>query len=243
MDRSIFLPDDLANGSYCMFGGSYRWALHVDGTLEIEGRGCVDREERYVVNSGDGWDSHYSTEMDKWPWEGLRDYVRRVVLHEGITKLGYGAFEKCSNLAEVCLPESLTEIDTSAFRNTALKSIRLPAGLKKVSCSAFEGTPMMKEEDFYLDGWLIRHWEKEKKTYTVRPGTVKIADSALEFGKIEELHIPGSVQLIGENEIRTLRRVYLGAGCTADAEKAFFKCKPADYRITVEQALIIREQE
>lgn len=59
---------------------------------------------------------------------------------EGITEIGGGAFEGCSNLIGVALPLTLTEIDERAFAYCLeLSSVTVPAGVTEISVSTFEG--------------------------------------------------------------------------------------------------------
>ena len=64
--------------------------------------------------------------------------VIRVVLGEGITEIGYGAFQNCTALEEVVLPQSLRLIDAMAFYGcTNLKTIELPSGLTQIRAEVF----------------------------------------------------------------------------------------------------------
>lgn len=57
--------------------------------------------------------------------------LNKVVIYENSVKtIGMAAFEYCSSLADIVLPEGVTTIARSAFRNcSALKSIVLPEGM------------------------------------------------------------------------------------------------------------------
>lgn len=54
-----------------------------------------------------------------------------------VTEIGESAFRSCSSLQSVDLPRELTEIGDSAFRDTALKRVSLPNGLKELKLSTF----------------------------------------------------------------------------------------------------------
>ena len=61
-------------------------------------------------------------------------------LPEGITQIGNSAFRDCTNLALTSLPESLTKIDNHAFRGcTNLAITSLPAGITSIGVFAFAG--------------------------------------------------------------------------------------------------------
>lgn len=69
-----------------------------------------------------------------------RQNVERVVLPEGVTRIGAEAFRECAQLTEVVLPKTLEEIGDFAFDECeALAQIELPDGLRSIGESAFEG--------------------------------------------------------------------------------------------------------
>lgn len=72
----------------------------------------------------------------------LRDMTAlvSVVLPEGITSIGGGAFARCANLETVNLPESVTTIWNAAFKDCKKLSINvLPSGLKVINKETFRG--------------------------------------------------------------------------------------------------------
>ena len=64
--------------------------------------------------------------------------INKVVIPEGITHIGSGAFDNCKRLLDVSLPSTLTEIGGWAFRDcTALTSIVIPIGVTTIGTWAF----------------------------------------------------------------------------------------------------------
>ncbi len=95
--------------------GSLTWELSTDSTLTISGEGVID-----VSND---W---YSYE------------VKRVIIKEGVTGIGDGAFWEYYTLTSVTLPESLTSIGKRAFAECQeLTSITLPESLTSIGAYAF----------------------------------------------------------------------------------------------------------
>ena len=64
--------------------------------------------------------------------------VREVVIPEGVTSIGTGAFNKCQQLKSVTVPEGLEEIEDKAFLNCfLLRELKLPDTVKKIGYNAF----------------------------------------------------------------------------------------------------------
>ena len=62
----------------------------------------------------------------------------KIVLKEGVTEIGIGAFEGCEELTSITLPDSITVIGTYAFHECyRLKSIDIPNSVTYIGRSAF----------------------------------------------------------------------------------------------------------
>lgn len=83
-------------------------------------------------------------DMNQWledvsPWYG-ETRIKTLIIDEGVTSVGGGAFQNCSNLSNVQFPNSLTLINSDAFLNcTSLTSLTIPESVKDISDSAFYG--------------------------------------------------------------------------------------------------------
>lgn len=63
---------------------------------------------------------------------------KRIVLPEGLQKIGYAAFKNCAALEEIKLPTSLEVIENEAFSKCeSLREIHLPNMLKRIGSMAF----------------------------------------------------------------------------------------------------------
>ena len=73
------------------------------------------------------------------PYEIFRlNGIRNVILPEGMTAIGDGAFKECTTLESVVIPDTVKTIGNEAFYQcTALKSIRLPEGVTEIGEFAF----------------------------------------------------------------------------------------------------------
>lgn len=64
----------------------------------------------------------------------------RVVIPEGVEKVGWGAFSGCDGIKEIRFPKSLKFIEESAFVNcSGLESAAIPEQVERIGSLAFEG--------------------------------------------------------------------------------------------------------
>ena len=108
--------------------GSLTWVFTTNGTLTISGTGAMPD---YIYTSV------ISTTI---PWISHRSAITKVVITDGITRIGNYAFYNCKGLTSITLPNNLTSIGNYAFQNcTGLTSIPLPNSLTSIGGSAFGG--------------------------------------------------------------------------------------------------------
>ena len=81
------------------------------GVLTITGTGPMPNFENY----------------NYLPWKNELGSIRSVVIGEGVTTIGVGAFYNCSSLSSVSVPSTVTDVYAKAFNAcTSLSSITLP---------------------------------------------------------------------------------------------------------------------
>lgn len=72
-----------------------------------------------------------------WIFRGCTS-LEKVHLSNGITRIPARAFENCSSLSDLYVPDTVTEIGEYAFSGcTGLKTIHLPSGIKTISKGMF----------------------------------------------------------------------------------------------------------
>ena len=103
---------------YC--GDDILWYL-VDGVLTLTGTGEM-----------------YNYGMEDQPWSSFAKEITSVVVEEGITHIGSGAFHGCENLTSVSLPESIESIGSAAFRFAPLTDIEIPANVTTIYHLTFQ---------------------------------------------------------------------------------------------------------
>ncbi len=57
---------------------------------------------------------------------GEKAQIDSVTFSDGVTRIGWGAFEGCSSLTSITIPKGVTSIEFDAFKDSALTSITLP---------------------------------------------------------------------------------------------------------------------
>lgn len=123
-----------------------------DGTLTV-----ADYAFENCIYNADYLEEYYGYRF--YDMSGLK----KVVLPEGLMRIGRMAFVRCYGLEEVILPEGLITIEDGAFANcTALRSIHLPSTVKEIStyafvcCSGIEEFTVDEDNPYYtsVDGIL-----------------------------------------------------------------------------------------
>ena len=103
--------------------GDCTWTLDNDGTLWISGNGEIP-------------DYGYSVSEETWrdaPWYDCREYIKSVVIQDGVTTVGTRAFYDCINITSVRLPNTLKRLGAQVFWFCeSLSSINLPERLEKI---------------------------------------------------------------------------------------------------------------
>lgn len=118
------------------------YGYYVDSTLNIAVIGGYNGSATTV---------NVPASIDGYPVIGIRNgafyqntSITRVVIPEGIEFVGSdfqgnndGAFEGCTNLAYITLPDSLWHIGYDAFWGTGLRSVTIPENAVQISGGAF----------------------------------------------------------------------------------------------------------
>jgi hypothetical protein len=125
--------------------GELKWSISEDGTLTISGQGAMPN---YVMGEGDpvprqiGIRNHVRlmtdfTRLDT-PWDSYHDTINKVVVENGVTRIGWYAFSSCRKLTSAVISNSVTYIGNKSFQNCIyLKSIVIPDSVKGIGNSAF----------------------------------------------------------------------------------------------------------
>ena len=114
-----------AAGGKC--GENVKWDLNKKGVLTISG-------------TGDMQDNIQNNMVYKSPWYEHRASITSIIINEGVTSIGYGAFKDCSSLISVTIPNSVTSIGQFAFYDCSnLTSLTIPNSVTFIGSCAFWG--------------------------------------------------------------------------------------------------------
>ncbi len=169
------------------------WQLDNAGTLTISGTGDM---------------ADY--ELRKTPWYSLRNNIQKVVICDGVTAIGAGAFFECANVIDVTLGNDLTAIGDRAFGSCkGITEIALPESVTHVGDFAFASCEGLTELDL--------------------GETVETIGASAFYNCIglTQITIPNSVTSLGErafNSCTALTDVVIGNGITAINPYVFHNC-------------------
>ena len=161
--------------------------------------------------------------------------LKEVIIPDGVTTIGSGAFELCVNLENINIPASLLEIKASAFKNctsldtfyinnnittlnnnifngcTSLERITIPASVTNIYSSAFYNCTSLKEVIFEENSQLLNIG------YSAFEGCISL----------EEISIPKHVATIEDRVFAgcsNLEIIYLTNNITKFGINAFTNC-------------------
>lgn len=159
--------------------------------------------------------------------------IEKVVISEGVRKLGEGALSQMQSLKEVELPSTITEIGDRAFWNcVSLQTICIPAGVEIIGeitffqCKALEAALLPQSLEKIEDGAFSGC---EKLTGIQLPSTLSyIGDRAfLGCKRLGRIDVPNGVSEIGESAFsgcESLQTAVLPQALTTIQKRTFDGC-------------------
>ena len=182
-------------------GENVTWKLEGD-TLTISGTGPM--EDYYSHNPA--------------PWRTYSDSVVKIVVEEGVTSTGVGAFLEMSNVTSVSLPQSLESIYSSFGHCTSLTAIDIPDGVSVIDSTAFLECTSLKTVKLPNNNTSIGAFAfsgcTALESIVIPEGMTEIANYAFErCTSLKEIYLPQSLCELctsAFNYCKSLESIYYG---------------------------------
>ena len=163
--------------------------------------------------------------------------IPETVVYEGetytVAQIGVSAFNGCTKLTGVSIPNTVTTIEHCAFKGcTSLQNIKIPKSVNYIANMAFDETGWYNKQPdglLYLDGWLLGYKGEKPSSIEINADTRGIAHGA--FAKCDELtHVTipeGVTDICGEAFYlcNNLLSVELPGTLTTIGNSAFAGCE------------------
>ena len=244
--QSIVLPDNVTELSGYIF----------DGCTSLAEIDMPDNDDPISVpftllygtayyNDSSNWENNvlyadgYLITVNK-EFSSLTEYT----VKEGTVVIADNAFSRVdysSKLAKMTLPDGLYRIGSSAFSKLGkLTEINIPDTVHVVGYGAFASTGYDIESNYtdgglYVDNWLVAVRDVDMTSFTVRDGTIGVADGKSDTSlfprnaqkNVEKLTLPASLEYIGLRSFARLQKIedlHLPSGLLALGDGAFASC-------------------
>lgn len=115
-------------------GENVTWEFDAStGVMTISGSGPIQDFQKYTDAS----------------WNEIRAEVKKVVIEDGVTAIGYKCFPFFTAMTEIVIPDSVKSIGRQAFVGCeSLKSVNIPEGITEVPEFAFESCTALESVTF-----------------------------------------------------------------------------------------------
>ena len=221
VDDVASLMDDAVFISYCY----ENFDLNKDSKISIMEANTVKAIEMSTSNLISVKGIEVFTNLEKVSFSGCTS-LQSIDLSKNskVTTIGESAFEGCSSLTKVTIPDSITEIGKGAFSScSALSSVYIAdlAAWCQINFANYSANPLSNGAHLYLSETLV-------EDLVIPDGVTSIGDRAF-YGctSLTSVTIGNSVTSIGDYAFRdctSLTSVTIGNGVTSIGDYAFRDC-------------------
>ena len=203
--------------------GEYVIKLTVDGAMEFYGNSS---------SSGGSAILRYSSSDDNRN-RVYQNSVQKIEIGNGVTSIGYSAFDNCYSLSSITMPDGVTSIGESAFDSCySLASITIPDGVTSIGAYAFANCNSLSSitmpdgvtsiETYAFDGCY------SLASITIPDGVTSIGYSAFaNCYSLSSITMPDGVTSIGDSAFAncySLSSITMPNGLTSIGAYAFRNC-------------------
>jgi len=219
-------------------GDNLTWVLDDEGTLTISGEGEMSYFRVYHKEE---------TNTTVPPWNPYLTQIKTIMIDEGVTGIGSGAFMDCSSLTSVTIPDSVTTIGSHAFGNcSSLTSIIIPESVTKMAHGLFDGCSALKSVNI-PEGVTSMSSEvfmgcSSLTSITIPEGVTSINTSTFkDCSSLTSVTIPESITSIGKSAFygcSSLTSIDIPENVTSIGAWAFYGCSSLT-SITIPESVTI----
>ncbi len=171
--------------------------------------GCLNIHKVIFVGTGE-WYNYTSSNYMFTPWQLSKEALDTVIISSGTTSIGYRAFNNCTELTEIDIPDSVKKIEDYAFENcSSLESLSFGDSLEMIGTGAFSNCDKVE-------------------SLTIPSKVKKIGDLAFrDCQALTELNLNDSLNTIGDEAFEScvsLNTVIVPDSVTYLGKSAFKNC-------------------
>ena len=217
---SITIPNSVTSiGGSAFYGCSGLTSVTIPNSVTSIGDGAFSgcsSLTTVTLNSNDIVSASYDH------WDSFRDIfgeqVKEYIIGDEVTRIGKSAFEGCSNLTSITIPNSVTSIGEWAFRDcSGLTTVTLNSNY--LVSASYDYDPRYRFNYIFGD---------QVKNYIIGDEVTRIGKSAFEgCSNLTSITIPNSVTSIGEGAFRgcsSLTSITIPNNVRSIGDRAFAGC-------------------
>ena len=157
-------------------------------------------------------------EVDGCEMDAINVIIPKTHLGKKVKSIGYMAFENCTSLTRITIPDSIESLDDYSFCNCAsLTSISIPASVTRIGDSAFEDCTSLTNISIPASVTSIGNYSFYNCTsltrITIPDSVTRIDNGAFEdCTSLTRISIPASIERIGCNAFRNCTSLFAKSG-------------------------------
>lgn len=198
---------------------------------------CSSLQKITVAN-----DNKYYTSVDGILFSKNKDTIIRFpigrseteyVIPDYVVEIGDRAFENCSNLSNLTIPNGVTTIGNAAFECTLISAIDIPESVTEIGGSSFRQCVKLEEIDIpknveYIESYTFYYCKALQKV-TIKGNITGIGYYAFSIcSSLKEINIPNSLKEIGDYAFEccsNLENIELPDGLEEIGDVSFWGCE------------------